>query len=88
MKKIFFALVFVCCVASCRLADFTMLSTKNVEMNSTYVLKASNVSAYGAFNLKTAVDNCIQKGGGVYLTNVVIYKRPFGYKVTGDVYGK
>ncbi len=88
MKKVLFLLVVIVSLASCRVADFTLLSTKNVDMNSQYTLKQSHVSAYAPFFLKSAVDKCIEKGGGTYLTNVVIYKRPFGYKVTGDVYGK
>lgn len=88
MKKLLIASLLIFALASCRVADFTMISTKNVDMKTEYTLKKEHVSAYGFLYLKSAVDRCIEKGGGTYLTNVVIYKRPFGYKVVGDVYGK
>lgn len=85
MKNIFIALSVTCLMASCRVADFTMLSTKNVEMSKEYVLKGRQSAK--AFHLKTAVDKCIERGGGTYITNVVIYDTGFRYKVVGDVYG-
>ncbi len=76
-------------LSSCRMGDFTLLSTKNVDNSKTkdYVLLKSNVTAK-AFHLKTAVDKCIEKTeGGVVLQNVVLYEGFFRYKVKGDVWG-
>lgn len=86
MKKFLFISLVAIVLSSCRVADFTMLSTKNVDMKSEYVMK-QRCTAH-AFTIKDAVDRCIEKGGGTYLTNVVIYKVPFSYKVVGDVWGK
>ena len=85
MKKIIF-ISLITLISSCRIADFTMLSTKNIG-DKEYVLLKSNVTAK-AFHLKTASDKCIEKvEGGFYLVNVVIFDCGFRYKVKGDVYG-
>lgn len=86
MKKLIVILAIATCAASCRVADFTIMSTKNISMTDSYTLK-SRCTGHG-FTLKDAVDHCIEKGNGTYIANVVIYKGAFRYKVVGDVYGK
>jgi len=86
MKKLII-IALIALLASCRSASFTMMSTKNVDLSKTYTLKKS--AAVGkAVDLQTAVDNCINSAGGVYITNVSIYEGLFRYKVVGDVYGQ
>lgn len=89
-----------------RMADLTIVSTKNVELGAKYKkLKKSegiDKNIYVLFipigmpNMEEAVDNCIENGKGVLLTDAVI-KRTFWwallygenyYTVTGDVWVK
>ncbi|WP_372369211.1 hypothetical protein [Candidatus Uabimicrobium sp. HlEnr_7] len=69
-----------------RVGDFTVLSTKNVD--------TSNYIVVGRFeseiknDVKSAVDDCLEKGGGNILINAVVeYRERFfsGYVVIGDV---
>lgn len=85
MKRIIFiSLILI----SCRVGDFTLLSTKNVGDKKECILLQANVTAK-ASDLKTAVDKCLEKvPGGLYLENVVISETFFGYKVKGDIWGK
>jgi hypothetical protein len=90
---------FVACTS--RVADFTIVSTKNVDIGSKYVKKGTYegedktfvfLFPFGNPNLKTAVDKCIESGAGDLLTNAVInytwsvYIGPLGYSVKGDVW--
>lgn len=87
MKKVLLYSILIL-ATSCRVGDFTLISTKNVKSVSECVLLQSNVSAK-AGDLKTAVDKCLEKvQGGQYLENCVISETLFGYKVKGDVWGK
>jgi len=96
-----FAFVFQGCTQ--RIGDFTLISTKNVEIGGKYkmVKRAEGEDKtfmfffpFGMPNLKTAVDRCIENGAGDLLTNSVINFTnpiligPFGYGVTGDVWAK
>jgi hypothetical protein len=92
--------IFVGC--SVRVGDFTLISTINVEIGGKYAKGArqegedkafSFLFPFGAPNLKTAVDRCIEAGNGELLTNVVInytapFIGPFGYNIVGDVWTK
>jgi len=97
----FSLLAFVGCTS--RVADFTIVSTKNVDIGSKYVKKGTFegedktfvfIFPFGSPNLKTAVDKCIESGSGDLLTNAVInytfsvYIGPLGYSVKGDVYAR
>ena len=74
-------------LASCRLGDFTLLSTKNVDSKENYTL-LKKCSQKKAFDLKTATDKTIESvDGGVYLQNAVISQGLLMYKVKGDVWG-
>lgn len=66
-----------------RIGDFTLISTKNVDIGGKYKQvegRFSGEDARGVFlgiplgtpNLKTAVDNCIQAGKGDLITNAVL----------------
>lgn len=69
-------------VSSCRLTDFTVISTKNVTLE---VKKdVPRVSAKG-WGVKDAIDNAIEKAGPGYdaLIDGVIYTGAFRYKVVG-----
>jgi hypothetical protein len=101
-------LVMICaCVilAGCtqRVGDFTLISTKNVDIGGKYVKgerKQGEDKAFyflfpfGSPNLKNAVDRCIEAGGGELLSDVVINSTApflvgsFGFEVTGDVWKK
>jgi hypothetical protein len=69
-------------LTSCRLTDFTIVSTKNVTIE---VKKdAERVTAKG-WTVKDAIDHAIEKAGPGYdaLIDGVIYNSGFRYKVTG-----
>ena len=70
-------------MSSCRLVDFTIISSKNVSLD---VKKdAPRVKAGGA-TVKDAVDKAIEKAGSGYdaLIDGVIYQRLFfGFRVVG-----
>jgi hypothetical protein len=71
-------------LTSCRLVDFTVISSKNVTLE---VKKDSpRVSAWG-FTVKDAVDNAIEKAGPGYdalIDGVVLQGVFFGYRVKGN----
>lgn len=86
-----------------RIADFTVVSTKNVDIGEKYVKVGPFTGEDKAFvflfplgnpNLKTAVDKCIENGSGDLLTNAVVsytysvYIGPIGYTVKGDVWAR
>ncbi len=90
-----------------RIGDFTLISTKNVEIGGKYKKlpdrfkgedKKDMVLAIplGIPDLKTAVDNCIEAGGGELLSNAVLESSFWTvvvwgeqkYTVTGDVWVK
>jgi len=96
------ALAFSLTSCSYRLGDFTIISTKNYnEMikykmvgrfegkDSVFVLFGI---PFGQPNIENAVDEAIEKGNGVYLTNAVLELKSgmfsMGYNVTGDVYAE
>ena len=76
--------IFVASFIGCsqRVGDFTMISTKNVEIEHKYTklgrFEGEDVKGavlgipLGIVNLEAAVDNCIENGKGTLLTNVVI----------------
>lgn len=85
MKKInriiLISLSIIIC-SSGRLVDFTMISSKNVEIN---VKKdAPRVSGKG-WSVKDALDDAIEKAGPGFdaLMDGVIYEGLFKYRVTG-----
>lgn len=102
-----FLLAMIVSLTGCsqRIGDFTVVSTKNYERQVAYKLIGRMEGQdkvliilgipLGMPNLKTAVDNAIEAGGGVYLANAVIESGGWfailvgqtGYTVTGDVYG-
>jgi hypothetical protein len=66
-----------------RIGDFTVISTKNVDIGGKYKKmegRYKGEDGRGVFlgiplgqpNLKTAVDNCIESGNGELITNAVI----------------
>ena len=72
-------------VQSCntRIGDFTGMSTKNFDLGSKYVKTGTFEAEHAAWSilmiiptgipeLKTAVDRCIEAGGGEFTTNVVL----------------
>jgi hypothetical protein len=78
-----------------RIGDFTVLSTKNFDVGAKYHktgrFAGEDIGFLRASNLKTATDNAIDEGKGVYIANVVLeFVQKFvyvsGYRVTGDVY--
>lgn len=89
---------------STRLGDFTIVSTKNYERSLEYRnvgrMEGKDMALViigiptGAPTIEDAVDDAIEAGGGVYLTNAVIRYSAWnvilvgqmGYKVEGDVY--
>ncbi len=86
MRKIFFFLsVAVLLFSGCseRIGDFTLISTKNVEIGGKYILvegifkgedsKGDIIGIPLGFpSVKTAVDRCIEAGKGELLSNAVI----------------
>ena len=96
--------LFVGC--SQRIADFTFVSTRNVDIGGKYkkIARYSGSDSridvltipFGIPDLKQAVDNCIEAGGGELLTDAVVDFNQWTaivygqrkYVVTGDVWGK
>jgi len=96
------ALVFSLTSCKVRLGDFTILSTKNYDARTQY----KNVGRFegkdsvfvllgipfGQPNIESAVDDAIERGNGVYLTNAVLFAKSglfsMAYVVTGDVYAE
>lgn len=94
------ALAFSLTSCSYRLGDFTILSTKNYNVTAKY----KNVGRFdgkdsvfvflgipfGQPNIENAVDEAIEKGKGVYLTDCVLELKSglfsMGYEVKGDVW--
>ena len=77
--------VFILCTAGCssRVGDFTIISTKNVDIGSNYVKVASQadgsdikpiivVFPMGTANIKAAIDDILRKNDGDLVTDVVI----------------
>jgi len=94
------ALVFSLTSCSYRLGDFTILSTKNYNVDAKYK-KVGRFDGkdsvfvlfgipFGQPNIENAVDEAIEKGKGVYLTDVVLELKSglfnMGYEVKGDVW--
>ena len=86
------------CVTT-RIGDFTIISTKNYEASAKYKMVGRFTGQdhvfvfiidWGTPNIKSAVDNAIEAGNGVYLTNAVLeWYTGFmskGYTITGDVW--
>lgn len=87
-----------------RIGDFTVVSTKNFDSKGLYKLVGRMEGSdkrmlilgipLGIPNMKNAVDNAIDAGGGIYLANAVIESGGWnagivgqmGYTATGDVY--
>lgn len=106
-----FCLGLVVClsVQSCniRIADFTGISTKNFDLGAKYVKTGTFEAEHAAWyilmaiptgfpDLKTAVDRCIEAGGGEFATNVVLTQKflpllivsKAGYGVKADIWKK
>ena len=94
------ALVFSLMSCSYRLGDFTILSTKNYNVEAEYK-KVGRFEGkdsvfvifgipFGQPNIENAVDEAIEKGKGVYLTDAVLELKnglfSMGYEVKGDVW--
>lgn len=81
--KLLICITSICLLTSCRLVDFTVISSKNVNIN----FKKDVPRQKGiAFTVKGAMDRAIQKGGLGYdaLVDGVIYDLPFWlWKVEG-----
>jgi len=74
-------------LSSCRLGDFTIISTKNVDRECEMILLKENVEAKG-WDVESGIDACIEQvDGGVVLKNAVIKEGFLRYKVKGDVWG-
>jgi len=69
-------------ITSCRVADFTILSTKIVTLD---VKKDTPRTKAWGWTVEDAVDNAIEKSGQGHdaLIDGVIYQRFFGYTVKG-----
>ena len=112
MKKVLILAVLLIAVSSTgcahRVADFTIASTKNVEVSRIDLRTAAltrNVEATDGrfwfliipFNsqpkIKEAMDRCLEKGNGDFMTNAVVYDEGWSlllfsygaYTVKGDV---
>lgn len=106
MKKALLAVIATAAVVSgctVRVADMTVASTKNYNINSSKFVKGSRVIGedtypvilfpFGIPNMKTAMDNAIQKDGcAVGLSDVVMSQLnhsfligSIGYRVEGDL---
>ncbi|MFZ4398862.1 MAG: hypothetical protein ACOYO1_02415 [Bacteroidales bacterium] len=82
LKLLMLTAIVMISVTSCRMTDFTVISTKNVTIEAQK--DKAPVRAWG-FTVKDAVDNAIEKGGVGYdaLTDGVVFKRIIGYSVKG-----
>lgn len=85
MKKIltiFLYAIFVLSINSCRLTDFTVITTKNVPIDTE---KTAPRSKGKGWTVKDAIDQAIEKAGPEYnaLIDGVIYEGLFRYKVVG-----
>jgi hypothetical protein len=83
-KLITVSLLFVlsCITVSCRLTDFTVISTKNVPIDT----EKSAIRTQGkGWTVKDAIDQAIEKSGPEYnaLIDGVIYEGFLRYKVVG-----
>ena len=99
MKKylLFTALsITVCVTTSCysRLGKLTMISTRNVDSKTDYVLLSKDVVGKSKVKnkqaLEAAIDNAVaQFPTGEFMKNVVVEVKTSGKKVrvTGDVWG-
>jgi hypothetical protein len=110
MKKIGFVFLVALLAAGCtvRQANFTLLSTKNVELSRVDLKKIDLVrnrdgssSRFwflfipfgGQPTLEDAVDDCLENGGGDFMTSGVLYTNDWSlllfsygsWKVQGDV---
>lgn len=105
MKKHFLLyLVVILLLPGCtyRLGDFTVISTKNVELGAKYERIGQGEAKdevfvfyipFGSPNIESAVDRLLDEKGGDLLTNAVMssYNYSFligvmGYKIKGDVW--
>ncbi|MGB7297241.1 MAG: hypothetical protein WBC70_16795 [Candidatus Aminicenantales bacterium] len=96
------ALAFSLTSCSYRLGDFTIISTKNYNATLKYKMVGRFEGKdsvfvlfgipFGQPNIENAVDEAIEKGNGVYLTNAVLEIKSglfsMGYNVKGDVYAE
>ena len=89
MKRLNFVLIVIAftvatsSLTSCRLVDFTVISSKNVTLN---VKKDAPRTKAGGLTVKDALDKAIEKAGPGYdaLIDGVVYQRAFfGYRVEG-----
>jgi len=86
MKKVSLAFIVVLFVSttftSCRIVDFTVISSKNVTLDTKK--DAPRVSGFG-FTLKSALDKAIEKAGPGYdaLIDGVVSDAIVGYTVKG-----
>lgn len=97
MKKVFAVLFVTIMVSGCssfnRIGDLTMISNRNVDSQTNYVLIERDVEgiAEGITNdaLERAVDEATTQYNGEFLKNVKVYIKDNGeyVKVVGDVWG-
>jgi len=83
MKKIMLGIVITSCfiITSCRVTDFTVLSTKNVDIKANK--ETPRVKGWG-FNIKDAIDKAIEKSpGSDALIDGVINRAFIGFTVKG-----
>ena len=85
MKKVnllVIAILTVASISSCRMMDFTIISSTNVTIN---VKKGEQRVSGKGFTVKAAVDHAIEKAGPGYdaLIDGVIYMGMFRYRVDG-----
>lgn len=76
-----------------RIGDLNMLSNRNIDKSTNYVLIERNVEGVGKMKkddaLERAVDEATESVNGEYLMNVKVYVKDNGnkIKVVGDVWG-
>ena len=97
MKKIFLIIVVAIAMSSCssfyRIGDLTMISNRNVDSQTNYVLIERDVEglAEGVNNdaLERATDDATSQYNGEFLKNVKVYIKDNGewVKIVGDVWG-
>jgi len=82
MRKLFLLIPFLFLLTSCRLTDFTVISTKNVTLD---VKKDARRTKAWGWTVKDAIDNAIEAAGPGYdaLIDGVVSSRFIGYSVKG-----
>ncbi len=97
MSRLTLWIILLLTLASCsaRLGDFTILSSRNVELQGEHSLVQRNVEGsdgttwllliipIGKPNLRQAVDDMLARHQADFLTNVILYKRSWSIIIVG-----